>query len=119
MPYIITIKAIASPDPIVHPQVVSRRAVVTIEQARHDAELAMVHAKGDGPMPHRTLILAARTLPEVGGTIGPLPDGTMIEILQISYGSLASACALNAKALDSVGDQSQIITAFNEAQMPS
>lgn len=59
---------------------VSRRAVGTLDEARHDAELAMVRAKGDGPMPSREQILAVRGLPEQGGTVGPLPDGTLITV---------------------------------------
>jgi hypothetical protein len=83
-PYIVTTKRerpleLAAPDLTDIP--ISRRAVATLAKARHDAELALVDYKArTGAMPERRFILAARTIAESGGTVGPLPDGTLIEV---------------------------------------
>jgi len=56
----------------------SRRAVATLEEARDVAEDAVI---GEGRFDNDEAFLAAIVaLPESGGTIGPLPDGTVIEV---------------------------------------
>src|SRR5215208_858046 len=60
-------------------ETVARRAVATPEEARHEAERALINwqrTTGQKPDP-RAHVYAARTLPESGGRVGPLPDGTV------------------------------------------
>jgi hypothetical protein len=55
---------------------VSGRAVATLEEARREAGRACL---GSTSLDLRN-VEQARTLPESGGTVGPLPDGTVIEV---------------------------------------
>lgn len=68
-----------------------RRAVATLAAARFAAEVAMVdHQRDTGVKPDpRQHVYAARTLPESGGKIGPLPDGTVIEVEPVTFKALA------------------------------
>ena len=76
MPFITTTKR---PVDAGHPEAprdgwpASRRAVATLEEVadRVDEQFA------DHSMSYRRVVLA---LPEAGGTVGPLPDGTVIEV---------------------------------------
>lgn len=75
MPYIITTKVKASPDPIVPLQIKSRHAVATLEDARlwtHDMRVI--------GQP-----LIAWEIGESGGTIGPLSGGTIIEVTPVAW----------------------------------
>ena len=56
----------------------SRRAVATLEEAREAVSDAL-YENGAEPDSWR-LAEQFDTMPESGGTIGPLPDGTMIEV---------------------------------------
>lgn len=58
----------------------SRRAVATLEEARRTClgVLDAAHLQGSPLAVYR----AAVDLPESGGTVGPLPDGTRIEVEQ-------------------------------------
>jgi hypothetical protein len=54
----------------------SRREVDTLEEARREAGRACL---GSTSL-NLENVEQARTLPESGGTVGPLPDGTVIEV---------------------------------------
>jgi hypothetical protein len=56
--------------------VLSRREVATLEEARREAGRACL---GSTSLDLRN-VEQARTLPDSGGTVGPLPDGTVIEV---------------------------------------
>jgi hypothetical protein len=96
MPYIITTKrqtpfgraggqTIGGPVDVI----VSRRANATLEDARESARDATAAHCGDYALAEWDEM--ALTLPESGGTIGPLPDGTVIEVKWAGLGDLAFA----------------------------
>lgn len=67
-------------------------AVETIEEARDKAggiaQAQWTASEGIGWLPSH-LARRARCLPESGGTIGPLPDGCIIDVQPITYDELA------------------------------
>lgn len=84
MPYVITTKRKMATAPIGAFQVESRRAAATLEEARkaaHDTmfDRAMESAWAEGS--NAANWQAVNDLPESGGTVGPLPDGTVIEVV--------------------------------------
>jgi hypothetical protein len=94
MPYIITTANLgtgAEPDALglldwAGAIILSQRAVATLDKAR-----AWAHWSVAKTFPHHVQVPrevvrgmdAAERLPENGGTIGPLPDGTVIEVEQV------------------------------------
>jgi hypothetical protein len=114
----------------------SRRAVATLENRRRPdgieepgarqavisriAKCAFDAGTTDGYQPHED---AARTLPESGGTVGPLPDGTVIEVKPESGAVLAIEAGLDQPLIvaqaAAEGDelvQRKILDAFNARQ---
>lgn len=82
MPYIVTTRRgnVHHSDPALG---VSRRAVATLEEARHAAaQIAREHS-GDTGDP-RLPVLKALAISPLGGTIGPLPDGTVIDVASVT-----------------------------------
>lgn len=81
MPYIVTTRKpypykaanAVPPDATID----TRTAVATLDDARGHARVSLGGALGWQVVEHRTAI---DELPESGGTIGPLPDGSMIEV---------------------------------------
>jgi hypothetical protein len=71
---------------------VARHAVATLDEARETA-YPVVHAawpdatngNSDEARAHRWAIVAVQNLSEAGGTIGPLPNGTVIEVRQVDW----------------------------------
>lgn len=73
MPYIVT--AVKDPAPDVIPPSVARRAVATLEGREVWNSLYGVE------IPNREQVVKQiAALPESGGTVGPLPDGTVIKV---------------------------------------
>lgn len=110
MPYVIT-----TSQPVTKPVIggtylcpMSRRAVGTLDEARVITgdelrqRLHHTHPK----------ILAHLAIPESGGTVGPLPDGTVIEVEPTEWGELVHAGRLDRDA----DDERLIIDAYNAAQ---
>ena len=87
----------------------SRRAVATLDEAREIAE-GYVTEKADGEEYNRALD-QVEDMPESGGTVGPLPDGTVIEVERREIQSLWPH---NTDSMDK--SDAEIIAAFNEAQ---
>lgn len=123
-PYIITTKDGPAPDQRdpgydVWLERQSRRAVATLEEARHDAENIVIDALGvRDTMEASDDRFDARELPESGGTVGPLPDGTVIEVAPIILLDLAQAAGFHVcsrAGIDGYSDQ-QIIDAYNAKQ---
>jgi hypothetical protein len=90
MPYVLTTKqSDERTGPSGEPsrvEFVSRRAVATLEDAQ-DAVVQELHDLLDEPTHDQER--AANTLPASGGTVGPLPDGTIIEVERMLWSSLA------------------------------
>lgn len=110
MPYIITTSEPFDAEKHVHRPAFSRRAVVTLDEAREATTAIIV----DGPNRYGTdaQILESYVLPEQGGTIGPLPDGTVIEVGRVEWGDLTEyAVTRDPDALAAT-----LIDAYNTAQ---
>jgi len=102
MPYVITTATPLRGEPV-HESLdrITRTAVATLEEAREAAaevagtaysdEWIMAHANRGTVAP---LIDAAWDLPESGGTVGPLPDGTVIEVRRRSWPDLQADAGL-------------------------
>lgn len=123
MPYVITT---TSPDPCVaystpRRPVVSRHAVATLEDARIEAARVIPeHASVDvreHPITWRHAHTLAATLPESGGTVGPLPDGTTIEVTWTTWDRLRDELrhAMQPLSYDSGHAAEAIIAAYNAA----
>jgi len=115
MPYIITTTEPPVGTEVPCGRVVIRTAVATLEEARK----ATFHTVTDTPgyatcigFPTDTAI--AESILESGGTVGPLPDGTVIEVRPISFGALASRAGF--AQFSDERSHAEIITAFNGAQ---
>jgi hypothetical protein len=137
MPYIVTTKQNPKPvltrnesDTLVEgprgPEYdVSRRAVATLDEARkvvHDRVTeADVRLPATG-MAWRVMSYGEiiQAITEQGGTTGPLPDGTVIEVEPVSYAALCTPeTGLNhvpAIRLVNEWDEGEIIAAYNAAQ---
>lgn len=87
----------------------SRRAVATLDEARqwtHD-ECALRCADDSAA--------DALTIPESGGTIGPLPDGTVIEVAP--HNIVWFEAELEARGIRTAGmSDAEVIDAYNAAQ---
>jgi hypothetical protein len=98
---------------------VTRRAVATLDEARE----AIVAAGRIPPSGHvyPAALMAAESLPESGGRVGPLPDGTVIEVRFASWQQLGSLMGTAHAVIDNLLDDNahgEIIDAYNAAQRP-
>jgi hypothetical protein len=87
VPYIITTLAQCEhPDgsPPEHGRrIQSRRAVATLEEARQHARNEADATVREDEFAPKAAWDAIAALPEAGGTVGPLPDGTVIEVRRV------------------------------------
>lgn len=114
MPYMITTYRHAWRNS--HTCTCPRRAVATLEEAQVVAAQGVRRVRDeDGTRDFWNavypLIGQAETLPESGGKVGPLPDGTVIEVVRVEWRTLAedAEIAWRLPALPTV----EIIDAFN------
>ena len=109
MPYIIT--TIISDDTLPARAPLSRQAVATLEEARRECDrLATEHGASEG-----TQLWAALGI-ESGGTVGPLPDGTVIKVEQTEWIALAHALPMEpwpGYDPENAAWRHQILDAFN------
>jgi hypothetical protein len=97
MPYIVTTKRPATAT-LTHTPMweVSRRAVATlvgaIEWAISDESRTWANEPRLGPRPEnwQACLEAVYTVPESGGTVGPLPDGTLIDVEPVPWAVLSA-----------------------------
>jgi hypothetical protein len=90
----------------------TRRAVATLDEARRCAIRAVGDERGLDWQRHRN---AATWLPEHGGTVGPLPDGTVVMVEPISYDDLAYHVP-DLVRTTGFDQYAQLIDAYNAAQ---
>jgi hypothetical protein len=108
MPFIITttrhLPSMESHDTM---EYVERRAVATLEEARTLASDAVYDAG------LKTVVDAeqAFTIPVSGGSVGPLPDGTVIEVEHASWDDLVGADGWGVSTTEA-----EVIAAYNDAQ---
>jgi hypothetical protein len=100
---------------------VSRRAVATLEEATAAAERAVrnwrdkVGTREAWDCAYAPLSTAAN-LSEAGGAVGPLPDGTVIEVERLSPLMLGSRCRASGELMMGClrdDDWSPLVAAFN------
>jgi hypothetical protein len=103
----------------------SRVAVATLEEAqihvttwitdRWSSHPHFAKADGDRYKPEtRPMVAQAATLPESGGTIGPLPDGTVIEVEQATYPDIAMLGEFTDSEMRTLANTEQaLLDAFN------
>jgi hypothetical protein len=79
---------------------VSRLAVATLEEARDATYNECVLAWHRRDLSHEIdrLMGEIRALPESGGTIGPLPDGTIIEVMPATWTRLYELARLGIRS---------------------
>jgi hypothetical protein len=121
MPYIITT---TTPGPrysaLANPRAysrsvpdVTRTAVATLEEAREAVERKIRYLHAHAPEDHpdyRPFI--PDELPDSGGTVGPLPDGTVIEVRQAPWRVIATEVGAPGDPLTDKA-QAQVLAAFN------
>jgi hypothetical protein len=86
MPYIVTTKRPAKVDhdeERAEREHVSRRAVATLEEVKAHAASEVERREHDDDQ-----FFATALLPESGGSVGPLPDGAVIEVEQTTWRDL-------------------------------
>lgn len=84
MPYVITTRA------IVHPQIASRRAVATLDEVRrHVGGIVTLNRSAFYSTGFDAAQKQIAALGESGGSVGPLPDGTTIEVQAFDTDSLS------------------------------
>jgi hypothetical protein len=102
----------------------SRRAVATLEEARRAARSTVERAMPidrPGFSPRHGFLCNTDALPEEGGTIGSLPDGTVIEVERVSEAALYNAirptlCCPTCGIQQSHVSGSHLIDAYNAAR---
>ena len=108
MLYVITTKRPGrydyDPPPI---RVESRRAVATLEEARRMAWRTAEFGTWSSDA-------VTETLPESGGTVGPLPDGTVIEVEPASWDDLVGPGGWNAST-----SEAEVVDAYNAREARS
>jgi hypothetical protein len=115
MPYAITTKRprregipVSAADFVI----ASRRAVATLEEAREECD-KIVRLRAKDPDEFERLIWASMALPESGGTVGPLPDGAVIEVAPTAIGDIAED-AFSDRSIDpNPMTWTEIIDAYN------
>jgi hypothetical protein len=93
MPYVITTKGPSTIPGVgtLREAVESRRAVATLEEASEACcEIIDAIPGIDDEHRHDPKLQPAYRLSECGGTVGPLPDGTVIEVERVSWLTLSS-----------------------------
>lgn len=120
MPYIIT-AGYRPPGPGASLEATFRCAVATLEEARKAAARKIMEQ--DSPFGHYDERMAmavervTRETSEAGSTVGPLPDGTVIEVERVDEQELWSR--LGEPEGYREGDVGELIAAYNAAQEPS
>lgn len=114
MPFIITT---TSPNGSFHGEITSH-AVGTIEEARDYVLEDIGISEPDTWAEHDAIQASIDNLPESGGTIGPLPDGTTIEVSLATYDDLRASANLVGIELYGLRDErrDQILDAYNTRQ---
>lgn len=96
---------------------VSRRAVATLEDARRVAELqCMTVLDARSSEPWTPILDQAISIPEVGGTVGPLPDGMTVRVERVSRHDLWVGAGRPKTRPGFETMLPHLIVAFNEAQ---
>ena len=123
MPYIIETRYADCPTPRECGECdISRTAVTTLDEARDCAAQAVESAPAAQAVGSATddrlwsARDAALTLDESGGSIGPLPDGTVIEVTQVCWQwiiGMADDRGIDTDAVHEDGGDLAILAAFN------
>lgn len=85
-------------------------AVATLEEARVETGFQVEATSHDNLYAIADEMEQARTLPEAGGTVGPLPDGTVIEVKHVGLARMRIDCGVPEGFLT----VAEIIHAYND-----
>lgn len=69
----------------------SRRAVATLDEVRKECYREIRDDQSCQGVERARLTLAVEHLTDLGGTVGPLPDGTVIEVEQVGWSEIGEA----------------------------
>ena len=111
-PYVITTKRETGDDPYEHEPLVSRRAVATLEEAR---DLVWESARSSTFDPH-DWNKPINEIPDTGGTVGPLPGGTVIEVESVTWEAIAGVSALSNDLPGRPRTPAEMLDAYNARQ---
>lgn len=119
-PFIVTTRRFAHGFSRSNP--VERRAVVTLEEARTEVtRLALVDGEALLADNYGDLRAQFSGVRERGGKVGPLPNGTVIEVEPVGWGVIRDGAELTAPSGLRPNDPdlgAQLIAAFNAKQTP-
>ena len=113
MPYVITTKRPRGVYPELGP-LVSRRAVATLEEA-----ILQTYTSLASEPELDEAARAIKALPKSGGTVGPLPDGTVIEVEPIGHYDLWVAAGRpesQSRGEHHMPSRVELVDAFNARQ---
>lgn len=99
-------------------RVVSCVAVATLEEAREMAKAEVVRCIGTKGWFGKSVHEQYESLPDSGGMIGPLPDGTLIEVRQVSWDDILRNLDVSGEEYERLADtnltrDADVIAAFN------
>jgi hypothetical protein len=120
MPYIITTTSEQHIGYSLTPKV-TRRAVATLDKAHAAAAYELRQCDTDS-FAIAARVAEAYALPESGGTVGPLPDGTVIEVEPVLIENLIFRAGIKAwyvtaaRRADTAMSDADVIDAYNAAQ---
>jgi hypothetical protein len=116
MPYIITTSEPFDADVHTHRPAFTRRAVATLEET-HDhvfEEIWAAYGRTAGTNDATPALGQADALTESGGTIGPLPDGTVIEVERVDWDHVERAVVARMRR---TWTNEQFIDAYNTKEV--
>jgi hypothetical protein len=90
----------------------TRTAVATLEEAQDIVTEDLQHFDFDA-FPDHPLADGIPALPESGGTVGPLPDGTVIEVERVARFELGFSAGLIAADHPQLWNDSDLVDKFN------
>lgn len=89
-------------------------AVATLDEAKAiiDSERDRYYGDHGTDASEHTIIVQTQNLPITGGTIGPLPDGYIIDVQRLDWIDLARLCGMDCGSL-CAGPNQSIIDVYN------
>ncbi len=98
-------------------ETVTRHAVATLDEAQEAAANELYdHAINPGRTSQQAFYDGVADLPEAGGTVGPLPDGTVIEVERVGWSRMIEEIQKTDPAFMGHHDERVFIDAYNAAQ---
>lgn len=112
-PFIVTTRQIQPGTTLRENKPIMSHAAATIEQARQFAERE-IEGTPALAVDEVRLLREAGDLTDAGGTVGPLTDGTVIEVRPVEWNALRGLVGLPAIHTMNDGTDQETLDAFNE-----